>query len=400
MEARDAARAAANLGGTALKLKAAGVAAIVFIVFLLVLGIVGAGAGGKAFADSCGERGQPGVDLDDGEGTAQAPGGQIRKDQIANAKIIDGVAEEAGLPGRATLIALMTALQESTLLNLDHGHLDSIGLFQQRPSSGWGTKADIMKPKYAARMFFLGDDDGSPRGLTDIKGWSTMDLGKAAQAVQASAHPDLYAGHEDAARQIAEEAGLDLNRAGDAGTGNEDQGDDASNGDEDQGPATEGECYPEGNGGKPGKPGAPFHDGDAPWPAAVKNPRSTEDAIAWAKSQSGIGSSALWYRACLAFTAKVYGWNFSGVQYAIDHYKEMPASMKHDKDRNPPPGALMYWDTGQRAGHVAVYLGDGKIASNDIRRPGYIDVVPATDIETKWGATYLGWAPPYFPKGG
>ncbi|MGY3341164.1 hypothetical protein ACVW0K_007357 [Streptomyces filamentosus] len=60
----------------------------------------------------------------------------------------------------------------------------------------------------------------------------------------------------------------------------------------------------------------------------------------------------------------------------------------------------MYWDTGQRAGHVALYLGGGKIASNDIRRKGYIDVVDATDTETVWGATYLGWAPPHFPQGG
>ncbi|WP_406054002.1 hypothetical protein OG462_42580 [Streptomyces sp. NBC_01077] len=64
------------------------------------------------------------------------------------------------------------------------------------------------------------------------------------------------------------------------------------------------------------------------------------------------------------------------------------------------PGALLYWDTGQRAGHVALCLRDGKIASNEFRRYGYIDAVNATDIETVWGATYLGWAPPYFPSGG
>ncbi|MFE4497111.1 peptidase M23 [Streptomyces niveus] len=398
MDARDAARAAANLGGTVFKLKAAAAAGVVFIVFLLILGVLGAGVGGKAFASSCGKRGQPGVDLDDSEGTSQAPGGKTRADQIANAKIIDSVAEDLGLSGRATLVALMTALQESTLLNIDHGHLDSIGLFQQRPSKGWGSKADIMKPRYAATMFLMGDEDGDPPGLTDIKGWSTMPLGDAAQEVQRSAYPDLYAGQEDAARQLAEEAELDLDREGTAG--NEDQDDDTAGtgNEEDQGPANVAECYPE-EGAAAGKPGAPFHDGDAPWPTAVKNPRSTEDAIAWAKAASGPASAAKWYRKCLIFAAQTYGWTASGVPYAIDHYNEMPASMKHDKDRNPPPGALMYWDTGQRAGHVAVYLGDGKIASNDIRRPKYIDVVPATEIETKWGATYVGWAPPYFPKG-
>ncbi|GAA0347271.1 hypothetical protein [Streptomyces blastmyceticus] len=60
----------------------------------------------------------------------------------------------------------------------------------------------------------------------------------------------------------------------------------------------------------------------------------------------------------------------------------------------------MFWTTGSRAGHVALYVGNGKIASNDIETPGRISIVPATDIETKWGATYLGWSPPYFPQGG
>ncbi|MFJ8133374.1 hypothetical protein [Streptomyces hydrogenans] len=151
--------------------------------------------------------------------------------------------------------------------------------------------------------------------------------------------------------------------------------------------------------GGTGSGGKAFHDGAAGWPTSVKNPRSTAAAIAWAR-QEATGGGANWYRACLAFVARTYGWSYSGVQYAIDHYRQMPTSMRHDRDRTPPPGALMYWDTGQRAGHVALYLGGGKIASNDIRRKGYIDIVDATDIETVWGATYLGWAPPHFPKGG
>ena len=78
----------------------------------------------------------------------------------------------------------------------------------------------------------------------------------------------------------------------------------------------------------------------------------------------------------------------------------MPAGMRHDGDRDPAPGALLFWSTSGRAGHVALYLGGGQIASNDIITDGQISVVPATDIETKWGATYLGWSPPYFPGGG
>ncbi|MGW4954548.1 peptidase M23 [Streptomyces parvulus] len=401
MNGRDAIGAAASAASAPFKLKAAAVAAVAFLIFLFIVGIFGAGIGGKAFADSCGDRGQPGAELpggDTGDGSAQAPGANMRKDQIANAKIIDGVAKDGKLSGRATLIALMTALQESTLLNIDYGPGDSVGLFQQKPQYGWGTKEQIMKPKYAATMFFFGAKSGSPRGLTDVKGWESKSLADAAEAVQHSTHPELYAGQEDAAREIARLSGIDLDRAGATGGDQGDDGDQGGQDDAGNGDSDPGECYEEGGAGKPGKPGEPFHDSVAAWPAAVKNPRSTAEAIAWAKNETNGGRD--WYRACLAFVARAYGWGFSGVPYAIDHYKEMPASMKHDKERNPPPGALMYWDTGSRAGHVAIYLGDGKIASNDIRRPGYIDVVPATDPETKWGATYLGWAPPYFPKGG
>ncbi|MCZ1021391.1 NlpC/P60 family protein [Streptomyces noursei] len=87
------------------------------------------------------------------------------------------------------------------------------------------------------------------------------------------------------------------------------------------------------------------------------------------------------------------------MQYAIDHYKAVPPEMRHDKDRNPPPGALLYWDTHHRAGHIAVYLGNGQIASNDIKRNKYIDIVSADAPEKLWRATYVGWTPPYFPRG-
>ncbi|MER7112257.1 peptidase M23 [Streptomyces sp. NPDC000229] len=376
MKGQAVLNAAAGLAGRALGLKVGAFGAAVFLVFLVLLGFVS--GGGESSADSgstC-----PGNADVGGIGDTGLPPSQ---DQITNAKIIDGVAVKRKLPGRATLIALMTALQESGLRNIDYGDRDSVGLFQQRPAAGWGTVAQIMNPEYSANAFFGGRGAGHPPGLVDIKDWQLKPLGVVAQAVQVSAFPDLYAPREGQARTIARQAGIDLERTGDTG-----------------GPAQPIDggtaCT---DGGEPGKPGEPFHDGAADWPAQVKNPRSTADAIAWAKKEAQGGPD--WFRMCLAFTARAYGWSFSGTPYAIDHYqKVMPTSMRHDGDRNPPPGALMYWDTGSRAGHVAVYVGDGKIASNDIRRAGYIDVVPATDPETKWGATYLGWSPPYFPKGG
>ncbi|MDX6240287.1 MAG: hypothetical protein QOG10_5107 [Kribbellaceae bacterium] len=141
--------------------------------------------------------------------------GSIRTTQIAYAKIIDKVAVARGLPGQATLVALMTALQESQLQNLSYGDRDSVGLFQQRPSAGWGTVAQIEDPVYAAEAFFGGVNPPSPPGLVDINGWESMPYTVAAQSVQVSAFPDAYARHETTARDIAAQAGIDLNRTGD-----------------------------------------------------------------------------------------------------------------------------------------------------------------------------------------
>ena len=100
------------------------------------------------------------------------------------------------------VIALATAMQESSLRNISFGDRDSVGLFQQRPSAGWGSKSQIMKPDFSIRAFFGGP--GSPnlpgtRGLLDLANWQAMPLTEAAQAVQISAHPTAYAKWEPSA---------------------------------------------------------------------------------------------------------------------------------------------------------------------------------------------------------
>jgi hypothetical protein len=109
----------------------------------------------------------------------------------------------------------MTALQESQLQNLAFGDADSVGIFQQRPAAGWGTVKQIMDPRYSADAFFGGSKAPSPPGLVDINGWPSMSYNDAAQAVQVSGFPDAYGQHEQTAKDIAAEAGIDLNRAGD-----------------------------------------------------------------------------------------------------------------------------------------------------------------------------------------
>jgi hypothetical protein len=120
-------------------------------------------------------------------------------EQLSNAKVIIKVGHQLGASQRDILVALMAAMQESSLRNLNYGDRDSIGLFQQR--NGWGSKAARLDPYQSAKMFFLGGAQGQ-RGLLDFKNRDQWSLSQAAQAVQVSAFPDAYAKHESAARQL------------------------------------------------------------------------------------------------------------------------------------------------------------------------------------------------------
>jgi LysM repeat protein len=106
------------------------------------------------------------------------------------------IGREHGVSDRGIAIALGTAMQESSLRNVTWGDRDSLGLFQQRPSYGWGTEAEVQDAARATRVFFggAGDPNGSrTRGLLDIRGWEDLTFAQAAQAVQNSAYPDAYA---------------------------------------------------------------------------------------------------------------------------------------------------------------------------------------------------------------
>jgi LysM repeat protein len=127
----------------------------------------------------------------------------LTTEMAANARVIIDVGRTLGVPERGIVIALATAMQESGLRNLSYGDRDSVGVFQQRPSTGWGTRAQLMDVAYAARLFYGGPGNpnaGRTRGLLDIPGWQSMTLTQAAQKVQISAYPDAYAKWESSAR--------------------------------------------------------------------------------------------------------------------------------------------------------------------------------------------------------
>jgi hypothetical protein len=116
-------------------------------------------------------------------------------EQAENATTITAVAKQLGMPDHAVTIALAAALQESQLRNLRYGDRDSLGLFQQRPSQGWGTPAQLVDPQYAAGAFF--------KALARVSGWESLPVTQAAQSVQRSSAPDAYATWEPLARSLA-----------------------------------------------------------------------------------------------------------------------------------------------------------------------------------------------------
>jgi hypothetical protein len=128
----------------------------------------------------------------------------------ANASTIIQIGRSLGVPDYGIVIALAAALQESGLRNLNYGDRDSLGVFQQRPSAGWGTAAQLLNPSYAARLFYGGPQNpnkGNTKGLLDIAGWQSKTVTQAAQAVQHSAYPDAYAKWEATARTALADLG-------------------------------------------------------------------------------------------------------------------------------------------------------------------------------------------------
>jgi hypothetical protein len=123
---------------------------------------------------------------------------ELSDEQVDNAKAIIAATKKSGMDERAAVVAIATSLQESKLENLGHlGYLndhDSLGLFQQRPSVGWGTPEQVTDPQYATTAFLT--------GLNNVDGWQDMPLTDAAQAVQVSAYPYAYAQWESMAAKI------------------------------------------------------------------------------------------------------------------------------------------------------------------------------------------------------
>lgn len=127
--------------------------------------------------------------------TADGQSVVVDLEQAQLTSIIVGLSVRRGLPPRAATIAMATVYQETGIRNLDYGDRDSVGLFQQRPSQGWGSVRQLMDPYYATGKFY--------DALVKIDNWEDADITEMAQEVQRSGYPDAYRDHEADARVLA-----------------------------------------------------------------------------------------------------------------------------------------------------------------------------------------------------
>lgn len=211
-------------------------AAVASVITLMLMGafafcaaVAMLGANSAEAAPVCSSASLRGQPVASATATIVRTGGQAPVDlttrQLDVAKDYVSIGRQLGVPREGQIIAIMMALQESSLRVLANANVpaslsypndgvgsdhDSLGSAQQRPAAGWGTVEQLMNSTYNVRAFYGGPggpNHGSPRGLLDIGGWQSMTKGQAAQAVQVSAFPELYARWEAEATDIVD--GLD-----------------------------------------------------------------------------------------------------------------------------------------------------------------------------------------------
>jgi hypothetical protein len=315
------------------------------------------------------------------------PIGPWSAEQVHNAAAI--VATGAQVPGvteRDQRIAVMTAIGESTLIVVDHGDTpqsSSLGLFQQIKT--WGPESVRLDPVASARMFY--------EHLVKVKGRDTMEPTLVAHTVQANADPYHYAKFWNQASDLVTALTTGAGKAVTAAVGAAEPAVDTST-------AVACEDLPN---GVFAASAATDHVGT--YTAAQLMSRAEAFVEAGGRDPFfGSISDGSWYHDCQHFAANLSGRAMSGYPTASDAWASFTRSgTAHPADavdgHAPPPGAWLYYSSGSPAGHVAVYLGSGKVASTDVLRSGRVSIVPAAAMtDGPWHLTYLGWAAPWGAK--
>ncbi|MEU3712156.1 C40 family peptidase [Streptomyces catenulae] len=354
---------------------------------LLAVPILAIGAGSASAA--CPTGSSPGVDdsavaaqvkaiLDGGgKGAVSVPGLSRPSEQVPNAKTIQATGVAMGIPARGQVVALATALQESGLRNLSYGDRDSLGLFQQRPSQGWGTANQILDPVHASTKFY--------EGLKKVPGWESLSVAQAAQAVQRSGFPDAYAKWEPLATALQKAIGPLLSK-GDAAPSPSPSGSDGANS---AAPGAAGGCTAGGDGTGFGTipPGAV----PAGYKIPADAPRKARTAIRWALGQLGTpyqwggrctdshGGDPMGRCDCSSLMQQAY--KAAGVPLTRTTYTQVKEGKSVSADALEPGDLLFTEGTAAVPEHVGMFIGRGLI----VNAPHTGDVVRI--------ATLASWKP-------
>jgi peptidoglycan DL-endopeptidase CwlO len=298
-----------------------GIVSLLALVGLLATGVVAGLLGSSSTSAAFGLPCLPTLEPINGGSSPVGPE-QLDEEQVAIASVIVRIGQERKLPPRAWQVALQAGMTESRLHNLSYGDRDSLGIFQMRPSVGWGTVSQLQDVVYQVNAFYGGADfvPDNP-GLLDVPGWEEMRPGDAAQAVERSAFPDRYHLWEGLAGALVGQLGGVENPSGCA-------------------------------------PGLP---GNVPPPTAAAG-----SAIAWALTQ--LGKPYVWGATgpdsydCSGLMLRAY--EAAGIQLPRVSRQQFTAGAKLPI-ANAAPGDLLFWaydpSDPRTIHHVAMYLGGGQI---------------------------------------
>ncbi|MER7932957.1 MULTISPECIES: NlpC/P60 family protein [unclassified Streptomyces] len=274
-------------------------------------------------------------------------------EQIPNAATIVATGLSLNVPAKGQIIALATAMQESRLRNLNYGDRDSLGLFQQRPSQGWGSAEQIRDPTYASEQFY--------KHLLTVHGWQQMTVTQAAQAVQKSGLPDAYAQWENLATAL--QAAIAKTFPGASDTAGESAG-------EGKEPSTST------TGCAPGQDGSGFGripEGSVPKGYAIPkdaDPKARK-AIAWAMQQLGTlyqwggscnnahGPDPMGRCDCSSLMQQAYA--HAGVTLTRTTYTQVNEGNAVSPSRLMPGDLIFSRGTASRPEHVGMYMGEGLV---------------------------------------
>ncbi|MFG2381162.1 C40 family peptidase [Streptomyces avermitilis] len=317
--------------------------------------------GGTQAVDTSAVAAQVKAILDGGDkGTVSVPGLDDSDEQVPNAETIQATGVAMNIPARGQIVALSTALQESGLRNLTYGDRDSLGLFQQRPSQGWGTANEILDPVHASTKFY--------ERLEKVSGWQSLSVTQAAQAVQKSGFPEAYAKWEPLATALQQAIEPLLSKAGGTSPSPSPSGSGSTGSPP---PSTAGGCTSGGDGTDFGTipPGTV--------PAGYKIPADAtpkvQTAIRWALGQ--LDTPYQWGGSCTdshgpdpmgrcdCSSLMQQSYKASGVTLTRTTYKQVKEGKKVSVNALQPGDLLFTGGTAEVPEHVGMFIGHGLIVN-------------------------------------